>query len=157
MGYHTDFNGQFELEFKDLGVQGEVTTLVNGLADTRRVARDNSKLPEGDWGIEGEFYIVDDNLGVVDSSQPPRTQPELYLQWVIEERKGNFFLEWNGGEKFYEYIPWLEYLINSIFIPNKVILNGEVTWQGEDCSDIGLIQIKNNKINIKSGSISYGD
>ena len=28
---------------------------------------------------------------------------------------GKHYLEWDGGEKFYEYVKWLEYVIKYIF------------------------------------------
>jgi hypothetical protein len=40
-------------------------------------------------------------------------QPGLWCQWVISEDGTK--LEWDGGEKFYEYAAWLKYYINHFF------------------------------------------
>lgn len=151
MGYSTDFDGQLKLTFKDLSKKDLVLELVNGLASTRRMARDVSKLPKGDWGVEGEFYIGSQkNLGVIDYNKPPRTQPSLWLQWTLhEEMDSNIYLEWDCGDNFYKYIPWLKYLIDKIFIPNQVTLNGEITWEGEVSPDLGLIQVVDNAVLVK--------
>ena len=63
MGYTTDFLGEFEL---DKQLDPIVGNLINGLANTRRVKRDITKLAnmlnlsrqEADlrYGIEGEYY-----------------------------------------------------------------------------------------------------
>ena len=45
----------------------------------------------------------------------PNGKPSIWLQWEIVEQNGNYRLEWDGGEKFSEYIKWLEYIIKYIF------------------------------------------
>lgn len=73
--------------------------------------------------------------------------PSFYCQWVpTEDRKG---LEWDGNEKFYEYIEWLHILIEKFFNPWGIKLNGEVKWRGEHWIDIGVIKITNNKVKAK--------
>ena len=69
--------------------------------------------------------------------------PSIWCQWVINsDRK----LEWNGAEKFYNYIEWLRYLIDNIFVPNGYILNGRIRYRGERIEDIGVIYVKDNEI-----------
>ena len=80
-------------------------------------------------------------------------QPGLWLQWRLNDEGTE--LSWDGGEKFYNYIEWLEYLIVHFFKPWKIKLNGEITWQGEDSSDIGKIVVVDNKIEIYEGQVSY--
>ncbi len=160
MGYTTEFNGFFNLTFNDKTKQDKVINLVNGLASTRRMKRDLSKIedtlkePISYYGIDGEFYYEDslnygqnDNISIVDRNTPPSTQPGLWLQWIIEyQDKDTYILEWDQGEKFYNYIEWLEYLIEKIFKPNNVSISGSVEYRGEDWEDIGTITIKDNKI-----------
>ena len=62
---------------------------------------------------------------------------------------------WNGGEKFYNYIEWLEYLIKNLLEPWGYALNGEVTWQGEERDDIGKLIVTNNKVSVKNGTIKW--
>ena len=141
MGYTTEFRGGWKLNKK---LDDDTFNLLVGLASTRRVARNL----EG-YGVEGEFYWKDDgNCGqnhtpdVIDSNRPPKTQPSLWLQWVpTEDRMG---IEWDGGEKFYSYVEWIEYLITAILAPRGYVLNGSVEWRGEEWDDIGIIRIEDN-------------
>ena len=79
-------------------------------------------------------------------------QPGLWCQWTINEENE---LEWDGGEKFYEYTAWLKYLIEHFFSKWGVILNGEIEWQGEDPDDIGKIVVKDNIVEEKEGRKEY--
>jgi len=162
MGYTTDFLGEFEL---DKQLDPIVGNLINGLANTRRVKRDITKLAnmlnlsrqEADlrYGIEGEYYYNKNDFqncgqtfdeSIIDFNQPPETQPGLWCQWVYSEE--NNVIEWNGGEKFYNYVEWIKYIIERILKPNGYILNGTVKWSGDESFDRGEIQIKDNKIKI---------
>jgi len=58
-------------------------------------------------------------------------------------------IEWNEGEKFYEYIPWIKYLIDNLLKPWGYVLNGTVEWEGEDNSDVGKIIVKDNVVTVK--------
>ena len=69
-----------------------------------------------------------------------------YCQWIPNEE--GTALEWDYGEKFYQYIEWLEYLVEAFFKPEGVKLNGTVQWQGEETGDVGKIVVKNNKVKI---------
>lgn len=70
------------------------------------------------------------------------------LQWVPD--KHGHFLEWDGGEKFYNYVEWLEFLIANCFYHWNVILDGKVFFQGESSDDSGFIEIVNNNITVKT-------
>lgn len=59
-------------------------------------------------------------------------------------------LHWNGGEKFYYYVEWLNYLIDRFFQPWDLEISGEVTWQGEDSSDRGLIRVSEAGVDVFS-------
>ena len=78
--------------------------------------------------------------------------PGLWCQWVINDDNE---LEWDGGEKFYEYTAWLKYLIKHFFGPWGVILNGEITWKGEDSDDLGKIVVTDNVVVEREGRITY--
>ena len=41
------------------------------------------------------------------------------------------------------------YLINKVLAPNGYILNGVVTWQGEENGDVGEIFVENNRVFIQ--------
>lgn len=51
----------------------------------------------------------------------------------------------------------LQYLIDKVFIPNDIVLNGSVHWQGEEPDDSGFIEVKENIINIFTGYTIYAD
>jgi hypothetical protein len=142
MGYTTDFEGRFQIEPPLLM---EDQAFLTEFAQVRHVKRNVG--PE--YGIEGEFYVKDETTGVLDYNKPPKTQPGLYCQWVPTENGSE--LEWDGGEKFYEYEKWLVYIIDKILKPRGYVLSGEVEWQGEDSSDFGKLVVKNNELTIKKG------
>lgn len=153
MGYSTDFNGSFKIS-KPL--DAETLKLMKGLAETRRMAR---KGLGKEFGVEGEFYIGKGHAGqdhednIINYNAPPKTQPGLWCQWVPNDEGTE--LAWDGNEKFYAYVEWLQYLIDKVLEPKGYKLTGEVTWEGEDSSDRGKIICKNNKVNVKTGHIVY--
>lgn len=69
--------------------------------------------------------------------------PGGYCQWIPKESTE---LVWDGGEKFYDYVEWLQYLILDFFTPNGYVLNGSVTWSGESGDDFGVIRVFQNEI-----------
>jgi hypothetical protein len=77
---------------------------------------------------------------------PPSTQPGLWCQWVAGD--GGNSIEWDGGEKFYDYIDWIKYLINNFLKTWGYTINGTVKWRGEDFSDIGKIVIVDNQVQV---------
>ncbi len=144
MGYTTDFSGRFELN-KELSPKMEqYLKLFN---ETRRMERNTDEV----FGVQGEFFVFgggsfgqDHEENVVNFNEPPSTQPSLWNQWTpTDDRMG---IEWDGGEKFYHYSDWLVYLIHKVLAPNGYVLNGVVTWQGEEIGDVGEIIVENNRV-----------
>jgi hypothetical protein len=147
MGYTTNFRGKFEL---NKPLDKETLDFLQKLNKTRRMAR---KLPQ-QYGVEGEFYV--DGGGdfgqarepsIIDYNRPPKTQPGLWCQWRPSD--DGTCIEWDGGEKFYRYVEWLQYIIKNFLAPKRYVLNGEVEWRGESWSDSGVIVAKDNAITIK--------
>ena len=168
MGYSTDFWDEFTI---DKPLDDETYALLEGLSQTRRMSRDIVKLGkrvyeienptpedianwEKEFGCEGEFWVGDQDKteDVINDNQPPATQPGLWCQWEILEDRQTII--WDGGEKFYEYIAWIEYIIDRILKPRGYTVNGEVTWQGEESTDAGIISITNNHVEVK-GRVSF--
>lgn len=137
MGYTTQFRGEFKL---NKPADANVQYILRGLHDTRRIKR---ALPTA-YGYEGEFYFGDSDFGVLDFNSPPATQPSLYCQWKL--MSDNLTIAWDGGEKFYEYIDWLKYIVHGVLKPHGYILNGEVRYRGEEFDDFGTIQVIDNMI-----------
>lgn len=154
MGYTTDFEGSFNITPVLSQKDNEFLTK---FSETRRMARNVG--PE--YGIEGEFYVdgtgwagQDSDTTVIDYNRPPSTQPGLWCQWVPTDDGSE--LVWDGGEKFYNYVEWLQYLIDKILAPRGYTLNGECQWFGENRDDVGVIIVKNNKVTTKVGKLTYG-
>lgn len=168
MGYNTKFNGGFEitpsLEYKH-------KNYLNFFRYTRRMKRDAAiaeTLPDQSRldvdlpiGQDGCFYVgshLDGTYGqtndksVVDYNNSGN-MPSLWCQWTPSEDGSR--LEWDGGEKFYNYTGWLQFLITNFFEPWGYKLNGTVDWHGEDSDDFGKIIIENNNMTIKNGRIIY--
>ena len=170
MGYSTDFYGSLSISRP---LTEKERDYINLISNTRRMKRDVTKLmnlykgehgnpfatdttPEAIYGCEGEYFAKDDNYSdssVIDQNRPPKQQPGLWCQWVISD--DGTMLEWDGGEKFYEYVAWLKYYINHFFAKWGVMLNGEITWEGEESSDLGKIVVTNNVVETKTGTITY--
>lgn len=72
-----------------------------------------------------------------------RNYPGIWCQWIINSDNK---LEWNGAEKFYNYIEWLEYLIKNIFASRGYKLDGRIRFRGERFLDIGIIYVKDNVV-----------
>ena len=112
-----------------------------------------------EFGVEGEFYVdgkgfagQDSDETILDYNRPPRTQPGLWCQWVPSE--DGQFIQWDGSEKFYNYVEWLKYLIDKILAPRGYKLNGVVGWQGEDRGDIGKIEVVDNVVRTLRGQVN---
>jgi len=153
MGYTTEFKGQFNLN-KPLD---EVTfNFLKKLSETRRMARK----VDAKYGVEGEFYVEGGgSLGqasesnIIDFNQEPKTQPGLWCKWTPTEDR--LHIEWNGAEKFYSYIEWMEYLISKVLAPRGYVVNGDVKWRGEEFDDTGVIEVHDNIVMGKRLIVDY--
>jgi hypothetical protein len=156
MGYTTNFDGGFDITPT---LKKRDKEFLLKLSETRRMGRIGL---DPKYGIEGEFYVEgkgdfgqERESSIIDYNKPPSTQPGLWCQWV--PNKEGTFLEWNGGEKFYEYVAWLEYIIDKILAPKGYVLNGDCAWQGEESDDKGIIRVKNNVVTTAVGRTVYDD
>ena len=161
MGYTTDFDGRFEL---DKPLTEQQIKYLNDFSDTRRMKR-NSRIAEQmqddvrlsvelPIGIEGEYFVGStENCGqnrdtsVIDTNNPASTQPGLWCNWVPTE--DGKYIEWNGGEKFYYYTEWLNYIIKHFLKRWGYTLNGVVSFQGEEEDDNGEIVVENNLVTLR--------
>lgn len=168
MGYSTYFSGSFTINKK---VDDETYALLEGLNRTRRMKRDPAKLAKRlkmkkkevieKYGDECQLYIPEgssyesqkDTDDVVNGNEPPKGQPGLWCGWQIQEDRKTICHD--GGEKFYDYIEWIEYLINVVLKPRGYVVNDEVTWQGEESDDMGAIEVINNTVRVKEAVVFY--
>lgn len=163
MGYTTDFSGSLKFN-KEVSI--ELQEYINRFSNTRRMPRDNEKIKEiypnwkelcffGELGNMGEYFAPYthnyDNSIIDHNGFSVSVHPGLWCQWVIEGDE----LVWDGGEKFYNYVEWLHYLIDNFFDPLGYELNGDIMWQGEDSDDCGVIHVVSNFVEIKYGLHVY--
>jgi hypothetical protein len=162
MGYTTDFSGAFQLD-REL-TDAQVEYLLK-FSNTRRMKRDPLSLevlPDPlrekvglPIGKDAEFYVDDSNMGVLEINYPPSTQPGLWCQWIVGD--DNQTICWDGGGKFYNYVEWLEYIIENFLKRWDYTLNGEVGFQGEEFEDRGTIKVVDNAITVVEESELLGD
>ena len=168
MGYSTWFDGSLSF---NKPVSDQLKEYINRFSATRRMPRDNDKIKEvypnwrelcffGELGNKGEYFAPigncwgQENDGTVldYNSYKESVHPGLWCQWIIDD---NNELVWDGGEKFYNYVEWLEYLIKHFFAPLGYVLNGDITWEGEDSDDLGTIHVVGNDVNVEYGEHIY--
>jgi hypothetical protein len=167
MGYTTEFTGQLTIVPQ---LQTEQIQYLQTFNKTRRMMRDTEKLenvPDSirnavnlPLGMQGAYFVgypnnygQDRSLDVLDYNNPPTTQPGLWCKWTVTD--DGHFLEWDEREKFYDYIEWLQYLIDNFFKKWNYVLNGTITWEGEDNSDMGRIVVIDNEIQIYKAKVIY--
>ena len=160
MGYTTSFIGEFEL---DRPLEEKHREYLVAFARNRRMMRDEEhsilqddplreavELPvgeEGEYFVNGRGYAGQEkDSSVIDNNKPPAKQPGLWCHW--EPTENGSAIAWNETEKFYEYVAWLEYLIEHFLKPWGYILNGRVEYQGERCDDRGSIKVENNIVEL---------
>lgn len=153
MGYTTQFKGEFNLNKK---LDDVTFNFLKKLNETRRMARK----AEAKYGVEGEFFVDGsgfcdggDDSNVIDQNRTPKTQPGLWCQWVPTEDR--LHIEWDGGEKFYAYIEWMEYIISKVLAPRGYIVNGSVKWRGEEFDDTGVLEVHDNIVMGKRLIVDY--
>lgn len=163
MGYTTYFSGSLKF---NKPVTEELKQFINNFASIRHMERDTEKIKEvfpdweekcykGDLGTDGAYFIGEkawslqrEDESIMDYNNPPKGVPGLWCQWVIGSDDE---LRWDGNEKFYMYIDWLQYLIDNFFDPEGYFLNGEMEFQGEDEDDFGTIIVVDNNVDVQYG------
>lgn len=153
MGYSTEFEGEFTIEPV---LTKEQTAYLKLFSDTRRMKRDPKKaanLPDPireavglPLGVDAEFFVggtgwagQDRDESILDYNDEPSTQPGLWCQWEPSEDGSK--LRWNGAEKFYCYVEWLQYINENFLKAWGRKISGAVSWQGEDSPDYGLLTV----------------
>jgi len=167
MGYDTDFVGCFNVTPT---LKPEHATYLEKFSETRRMERDASKAELLDdpvrvatglaIGEEGGYFVggggfagQDHDASVLNYNTPPNGQPGLWCKWS-SENNGNQ-IGWNGNEKFYNYIEWIEYLIEHFLKPWGYSLTGTVEWAGEGTEDRGRICITDNVVRIQKAVVTW--
>lgn len=151
MGYTTEFEGRVEIS-PPLN-EAEIAFLKK-FSDTRRMDRRNGPYFVDGTGFKGQHKDAD----VIDQNSPPDGQPGLWCNWVPTD--DGTALEWNGSEKFYSSVEWMQYLIDHFlkpgceaswglenglsFLTADHVLNGVLEATGEERDDVWDLVVKDN-------------
>jgi hypothetical protein len=154
MGYSTDFYGFWTLT---PALSLAQTDYLQKFSRTRRVKRDPDAIETDrrlaaiglNLGVDAEYFVdtEDEDKSIVDLNLPPGSQPSLWCKWRVNDRGDR--LEHNGGEKFDEYVEWLDYLVEHFFSPWGVRIDGSVKYEGDVPVDSGTIEIIDNRIEVR--------
>ena len=166
MGYNTTFKGSMEF-YPPLS--REETEYLNGFAKTRRVAMPGDPaglLPRRQQrtpvGTGGAFMIDSDVEGSLGEAAGA---PGCWCQWKASDDGKR--LEWDGGEKFYNYVEWLSYLNCAFFSqdawakrlhPEELsflgphMLQGRIEAYGEEWDDVTALEAEGGKLFVREGT-----
>jgi len=171
MGYTTYFTGAISI---DPPLNEKEIKYLTKFADTRRMDREKGPYYVGAGGVAGQAREDD----IRDYNRPSEGQPGLWCQWVpadiqVDELDTPILarsIEWDGGEKFYYALEWMQYLVDH-FIGNDPIakkvdpekfdflqghtLNGEILAEGEEQGDIWKIIVEDNVVTEKEAKIVW--
>lgn len=161
MGYNTDFIGRVEV---DPPLNEQEIEYLRKFSESRRMDRE-----KGPYFVDGENYTgLDKDSDIINHNRPPEGQPGLWCDWVPND--DGTAIEWNGDEKSYDMLDWMEYLIVHFIgsLPNAKVkhpeefaflqshtCNGFVEAQGEDPDDRWAISVEDNIVTGKSGRVVY--
>lgn len=153
MGYTTEFTGEVRVEpplnHNEIG-------FLEDFIRTRHMNR-----VKGPLYAPGGFDGTND-LDVIDMNNPGPTQPGLWCKW--ESADYGHVIRWDGREKFYDSVEWMQYLIDNLFSEKareyvevhhsgdkrldaftfNHVFNGILEAQGEDEDDKWLLIVKDN-------------
>jgi hypothetical protein len=162
MGYTTYFSGSFTVSPP---LTPEQVAYINAFAESRHMKRDISivatqpdpvreavGLP---LGIEGEYFIGEltgMEQGILAHNDSSRTQPGLWCQWIVSDDGEE--IEWDGGEKFYCYTQWLAYICKHFLKPWGRTIKGQVSWEGEESDDQGVIYARGLEVEAVTSVLS---
>lgn len=155
MGYTTDFNGRIKVTPP---MSAAEVKYINAFNDSRRMDRGAGPYFVGGSGQFGQGHDGDIN----NYNRPDDSQPSLWCQWCASD--DGEYIEWDGGEKFYEAGEWMKYIINHFLGANPIAKNANSKWlsehlqghvcngvieaQGEESDDRWTIVVQNNKVTI---------
>lgn len=147
MGYTTDFTGSISI---DPPLNEEEIEYLKKFRGTRRM-----NCSQGPYYVDrgGDYGQDSNDKGIVSYNQPPLCQPSLWCQWIPTDNGES--MVWDEGEKFYESVEWMQYLIDhfiglssaakdelTFLMPHK--LSGRIEAQGEEYGDRWVLVVEDN-------------
>lgn len=153
MGYTTEFYGRVTI---DPPLNEQEIIYLRKFNESRRMDR-----AKGPYFVDGGGWMGQDReADVRDYNNPPKGQPGLWCQWVPTD--DGTAIEWDGGEKFYCSVEWMEYIIEHFLAPNakaKSVLpflqanhtvNGVIRAEGEERDDVWELVVEDNNVSRRS-------
>lgn len=152
MGYTTEFEGYVEVR---PALDADEIAYLKKFAETRRMNR-----TKGPYYVQGTgSFGQDRESDIRDYNSPPEGQPGLWCQW--EPSEDGTRIQWNGAEKFYNSVEWMQYLIDHFLRADALaktqtvngkrfftfqdhVLNGVIEAQGEDEEDRWFLVVRDN-------------
>ncbi|GAQ90811.1 hypothetical protein KFL_006880030 [Klebsormidium nitens] len=145
MGYDTRFTGRFALSRPLTAEESAILAAVHDHCHEDDLELPYAFLQKRTVTIEREVIgplYVGESLHYLTEKFP-----SFYCQWTLSGNKRS--LVWDKGEKFYNYVGWLEYLLSNFFAVRGVQLSGTVKWKGANRGDRGSITVEGNRIIVK--------
>jgi hypothetical protein len=88
-----------------------------------------------------------DETGAFFAAVASSAEPDLpYHAGLLEISEDREFIVPEEDESRHGFRLWLKLVIEHFLEPRGYVLNGEVTWEGEDRDDCGTIFIKDNQV-----------
>lgn len=97
------------------------------------------------------------NEAVIDYFRADEPDETMWALFCAEERGSRWFLQLHPLYRGRPLDEALQYLIETVFEPNGIALNGEAEWQGDIPGNTGILVVKNNKIERLYGLTLYQD
>jgi len=135
VGYHTEFRGAFAISPPLRAHHLAYLRKFNEIRHEKRDPEVAAKIPDPlreavglPLGPDACFFVGEptpDDPTLLGNFETATSQPaSYYCQWMPSD--DGKLLVWDGGEKFYEYVEWLQYLIDNFFVSWGYVINGSV-------------------------------
>lgn len=167
MGYVTWFEGHLKLDkplaphhlayLKAFSSVPHVEWDINYLRDVPDPLREAVGLPLGENGCYFTGHGFKEEYIYPPWSYGPRESDPAYLggccpgvpslrcDWCPSDDGAELY---DGADKFYGYIEWLQFLLDHFLIPWGYVMKGLMSWQGEFEEDQGLIVVTKNVLRV---------
>lgn len=116
-----------------------------------------------DKPVTDEHQAVFDELINTDSDAFKLSAAEVktrlaggWCPWVLEKDFGDEYgVHCPESCKAYEFEYWLLYIVENFAKPFGYTLTGLVSWYGEDNSDMGRVEIRDNELRVMKAVVTY--
>lgn len=85
-----------------------------------------------------------------DPENIPAPHPSSYMQWVPGKNLDS--IGWDGGEKFYDYAEWLQWLVGWL-AARGIESVGILSWSGEQAGDTGTLTVFDGRVESRANGV----